>query len=1299
MTTLIKRISCLIILMGLAASFWGQSRLAYVENRGQWPDQVAGRIQVGSSTIYVEDGGLTYSIIDPEWAQAQHPGMGGTDLPYRAHAFRMNLEGAGTPEREQVGTLPEYHNYFLGSDSTKWASRCALSERLHLKEVYDGIDLQYHTRRNSVKYDFKVRPGGDPASIAWTYEGLDGIDMHEGTLVLKTAVMDVVESEPYAFQFIDGRLIEVACDYVLENGRVHFELGEYDPMYTLTIDPELVFSTFIGAGADNFGFTAANDSQGQAIAGAIVFGNGYPTELGAVQENINSSLTNSYDAAISKFNEDGSQLLYSTFLGGDRPDMPHSIVCDSEDNWIVMGTTGSFDFPTTAAAYQATHNGGVTINYASLYFSSSLSDAGVDFFLSKFSEDGTGFLGSTYVGGSGNDGLNGGVELLYNYGDGFRGEVNVDSQDRILVCSTTQSGDFPMPAPTPYSTFQGGGYDGIVYRMDSDLQDMDWACYLGGSADDAGYAVLTDETDHVMVTGGTLSTNFPIPASGHQTSKAGGVDGYVLKFSADGSSVESGTYVGTSEYDQCYFIQTNADQEIFVLGQTDGSMPLSAGVYGNADSGQFIRKYSEDLSSLEWSTTVGSSSGAIDISPTAFLVSDCDQIYFSGWGGLTNSLYSPYATFSSTSGMPVSADATQPDTDGSDFYLCVLSEEATDLVFATFLGGGVSNEHVDGGTARFDKSGSVYQAVCAGCGGSSDFPTSTDAYSGINGSSNCNLAVFKFDLGKIEAEIDIDGPVEICEGTPAQFINNSTGGNDYTWTFGDGSGTSDAFEPVYTYESNGEFEIQLLVEDAFGCLDPDSATITIQVIPGVNPSADEPEPICAGGTAQLQAYGSDNLYWIDDPTLSDTDIANPTATPPEPTTYFVVDFNDCEADTVAVEVTFVAINTSAGDDTTICIGDSAPIFADGAVSYSWSPEESVDNAASASTTATPSETTWYYVDMVTAEGCASLDSVLIEVDTDIPGGDVYDPLSLCEGDNVILDAEDGIAWTWTPDQFLSNASIQNPSASPTDTITYFVEIFNACGSGVSEVTVNVIQPFVEAGPDGLICLGEWHTAWATDAESWSWSPPQFTSGADQQQVSVSPPSSQTFTVTATDEYGCTATDDIYVEVLPLPEVNIGDPGAVNWLSSVTLQGYSSTEDFWWTPAELLSCGDCLNPEIYPDESVWIYLEAIDENGCIGRDSLLIDLVFPIYVPNAFTPDNDGINDVFFASGEGITGFEMRIVDRWGNLVFESNDISQVWDGSFQGGSHYVQNDVYIWTIWYEAPAGRVKLEGHVTLVR
>ena len=150
----------------------------------------------------------------------------------------------------------------------------------------------------------------------------------------------------------------------------------------------------------------------------------------------------------------------------------------------------------------------------------------------------------------------------------------------------------------------------------------------------------------------------------------------------------------------------------------------------NSGSGQLVQKWQADLKQLIASTRFGSSSTIPDISPTAFLVNDCDNIYLSGWGGDTNDGYNG----GSTNNMPISSDAFQSSTSGSDFYLMTLSSDLTNFLYGTYLGGTQSKTHVDGGTSRFDKRGIVYHAVCAGCAGrnetqmsTSDFPVTENA--------------------------------------------------------------------------------------------------------------------------------------------------------------------------------------------------------------------------------------------------------------------------------------------------------------------------------------------------------------------------------------------------------------------------------------------------------------------------------------------------------------------------------------------------------------------------------------------
>ena len=193
----------------------------------------------------------------------------------------------------------------------------------------------------------------------------------------------------------------------------------------------------------------------------------------------------------------------------------------------------------------------------------------------------------------------------------------------------------------------------------------------------------------------------------YQNTYAGGeADGFIGKLSPDGLNLTQSTYIGTSNYDQVFFVEIDRLDNIFVLGQSNGgAFPVINAAYSNPGASQFIAKFAPGLSTVVGSTVFGSGSPTFDISPSAFLVDICGNMYVSGWGA--NILQS-----SPMSGMPVTPDAFQSaPPSGFDFYLMVIEREFNSLLYGTYLGSLSSGEHVDGGTSRFDKNGVGYCCV------------------------------------------------------------------------------------------------------------------------------------------------------------------------------------------------------------------------------------------------------------------------------------------------------------------------------------------------------------------------------------------------------------------------------------------------------------------------------------------------------------------------------------------------------------------------------------------------------------
>ncbi|MCF0207571.1 MAG: hypothetical protein HUK15_09100, partial [Bacteroidales bacterium] len=478
----------------------------------------------------------------------------------------------------------------------------------------------------------------------------------------KTSIRDIMEYTPIVYQIINGDTIKIDCEYTLKQNVVSYKINEqYDHSHDLVIDPSLVFSTYTGSTGDNWGFTATYDHNDNVFAGGIVFSTGFPTNMGAYQSSFAggtpwadnaTSYTQGCDVGIIKYNATGTNRIYATYLGGHNgQEMPHSLVATENNQLVIMGTTGANDFPTTANAYDRTFNGGSNIIYDNVIGFSN----GVDIFVSKLSEDGSQLVGSTYIGGSGNDGLNykssynlsdptthinyiqmhGNDSLYYNYGDGARGEVVVSSNSYIYVGTNTFSNDFPQGINTGFQPTSGGGQDGVVFSLSPDLSQLVWSSYLGGSNDDAIFSISLDSNDAVFVTGGTTSANFPTTSNAYdQTYNGGSTDAFVAKINPNGTFLNTSTLFGSPAYDNAYFVRTDKANNVYICGQTKcgGTSLVQNATYHVANSGQFIAKFDNNIENLLWSTQFGTNTGKPNISITAFDVDICNRIYLAGWG-------------------------------------------------------------------------------------------------------------------------------------------------------------------------------------------------------------------------------------------------------------------------------------------------------------------------------------------------------------------------------------------------------------------------------------------------------------------------------------------------------------------------------------------------------------------------------------------------------------------------------------------------------------------------------------------
>ncbi len=1058
----------LLILLGLffyalAGYGHGEKEVEFIPNKGQFHQNVLFKVSQGSNELFLERKRvlfhqMDYSHLDP------HGGPVDMDQPRMVYRHNVFVEFENATTRSVRGVEEEDHhfyNYIIGKDKSRWAFEVYPSHTVIYDELYPGIDMVYYTHDEQIKYDLRVAPGAEPGNIKFRYRGQENIRVKGETLFIKTSLGQIVEQKPYAYQLVRGRHIEVPCSFELEDNLLTFKLGSYDPSTELVIDPTLIFSTYSGASGWNFGYTATFDSYGFLYSGSTIFGTTgtYDTTAGAFQGSFAGGVgtfgTGGTDIAITKWDTTGSSLVYSTYIGGSADEVPHSMVVNSRDELLLLGSTGSNNFPTQNNSYDTSFGGGPNTSFTGLGIAY---PNGSDMIVTKFNSTGTGLLGSSYLGGTGNDGLNTSGGLRYNYADEIRGEIDVDQNDNIMIASSTNSTDFPMVG-SPFQNTNNGFQEGVIVKMFGDVSGVSWSTYLGGSADDAVYSLAIRSNNDIVVTGGTVSSNFPNNINSTFPSYGGGrADGFVTHINSTGTSLIRSTFFGTNRYDQSYFVEVDKSNHVYIYGQTEQewNILITNALYSSPGSGQFVTKLHNDLDSIHWSTRFGTSTPSNqlaqpNISPTAFLVDLCNAIYLSGWGGETNQGQGNNSTY--TTGMDTTTDAYQGSTDGSDFYLMVLADDASQLKYGSFFGGG-AHEHVDGGTSRFDRKGKIYQAVCAGCNGTGvtnihDFPTTGGAYADSSGSAQCNLAVFKMDFNLPLVVADFQTPLYVCVNDTVFFQNNSLIQNqtNFVWNFGDGSPQSTVVNPTHIYSQPGDYFARLIVSDTGTCNLNDSIIKLIRVIDDTAFTI-PPVHMCYGDSLQIGPIPtlSYNYLWSPATGLSDTTIANPIANPPDTTHYTLVMDNGVCIDT-AYQTVFVDSSVAAifNAPATFCLRDSFPIvntskdflfttyfwsFGNGDTSHSQNPNYTYTSPGS------------YTIALVVTDtfSCNQADTSFAQVV--VVDDSVYSlaPRVFCPGDTFQI----GIThvnfqpYHWIPSVNLSDSTIANPLAWPDSSMTYLL---------------------------------------------------------------------------------------------------------------------------------------------------------------------------------------------------------------------------------------------------------------------
>ncbi|MFC2131786.1 SBBP repeat-containing protein, partial [Bacteroidota bacterium] len=684
------------------------SKNFFIENKGQWPEEVRFLAKIGGMRAWVTDEGIVYDFYKVEYDQSiDYDSLRNAEpmdwmakrnelARRKGHVVQMSFVNSRKfiksikLESEKlkvdgINKLEAYYNYFIGNDSTKWASFVSLYEEVLIKNVYEGIDYRLYFDDGLIRYDIIAKPYADLEQLKIKYDGQNGLEVNEsGELAIKTRIGDVVNQKIYAYQA--NRKIE--CKFSIdEENLVRFDIEDYDKSLALTIDP-LVWSTFIGGTGNEPTTSLKRDATGNLLLSGYSYEGGFPTTVGAYEEDYSGTIY--YDAYLCKLSEDGSDLLFSTYLGGsDGGTNMFEIALDASGNVYCAGHSSSQNFPSTPGVYDETVNGppGSTSSY-----------------VCKFSSDGSSLVFSTFIGGN----------------SGALRAIALDSSYNVYVAGMARSSAYPTTSGAFREQKSNSNWDMVVSILNSNGTSLLYSTYIGGDSSyvpnnygSEAHALTIDGANNVYVTGYTMNTDFPTTSGAFDSTHNGNYDIAVMKFSSDLSTLIYSTYLGAEENDHASDITLDGFNNAYLTGSTrTGSnlFPTTSSAYDTSFNGSgadiFVSKLNSDGSDLIYSTYIGGDD--YDVA-NGIELDDDNSAYIVGYSG--------------SSDFPTTAGAYDETNNGlQDGIICKLSSDGSELLYSSLIGGQNNDNAI--GLVLTDS----LNAYINGYTESFDLPTTSGAY-------------------------------------------------------------------------------------------------------------------------------------------------------------------------------------------------------------------------------------------------------------------------------------------------------------------------------------------------------------------------------------------------------------------------------------------------------------------------------------------------------------------------------------------------------------------------------------------
>ncbi|MEJ7766781.1 MAG: PKD domain-containing protein [Chitinophagaceae bacterium] len=560
-----------------------------------------------------------------------------------------------------------------------------------------------------------------------------------------------------------------------------------------------------------------------------------------------------------------------------------------------------------------------------------------------------------------------------------------------------------------------------------------------------------------------------------------------------------------------------------------------------------------------------------------------------------------------------------------------------------------------------------------------------------------------------------------CDGFDFSFQNEapfSTLIHSYLWDFGVAGRTNDTStqaKPNFIFPDTGLYKVKLIINPGEEC--SDSAFTTVGVYPGFFPG------FTVNGSCRFNPflftdvtntrYGNVSKWtWNfgDETSTADTSINRNTSWKYNSLGYkqvkLIVESSKGCIDTVirdSVEVRDKPIVDIAFRDTLICSIDTLQLLARGGGTFSWLPNSSILGANTANPLVFPKATTTYTV-TVSDNGCVSSENVLVRV-VDFVTLNAGNDTTICLTDAVQFNPDgNGLRYSWAPASSLNNRSVKRPIATPTTNTTYQVTAtIGKCNATDDLIIYTVPYPVANAGQDVVICYEDTVQLNGTMmGASFNWSPTNTLTNANSLSPLAFPLLTTPYILSVRDDRGCPKPklDTILVNVRPKIVADAGSDTSI--VSGQPLQLFArGAEFFQWTPPTGLTRTDIQSPVALLNNDVTYFVKVFNQEGCFNYDTMQVKVFKTkpdIFVPNAFTPAK-GVNNRFRPIPVGISSIDLfRVYNRWGQLLFSSNDAGKGWDGTFTGKQQ--DAGAYVWMVGGTDYTGKkVFKKGTIVLIR